>query len=67
MEPKKAALYKVGCNGNNTEASLQVPDITVSNGIAWSADGAIMYYIDTPTRKIDAFDFEAENGVISKR
>jgi hypothetical protein len=38
--------------------------IKVSNGLAWSEDK--MYYIDTVTRKVDAFDFDAESGKICK-
>jgi len=32
--------------------------VTVSNGITWSADGKTMYYTDSPTFKVDAFDFD---------
>jgi sugar lactone lactonase YvrE len=39
-------------------------NITVSNGLAWSKDK--MYYIDTMTRKVDSFDFDAESGKICK-
>jgi sugar lactone lactonase YvrE len=31
--------------------------VTNSNGIAWSADGATVFYIDTPRREVLAFDY----------
>lgn len=32
--------------------------VTNSNGIAWSADGSTVYYIDTPRREVLAFDYQ---------
>ncbi|GHB34487.1 calcium-binding protein [Streptomyces viridiviolaceus] len=40
-------------------------DVAVSNGTGWSPDGRLMYYVDSPTRRIDVFD--VEDGHITNR
>ena len=41
--------------------------VTNSNGIDWSLDDRHMYYVDTATRRIDVFDFDAACGDIASR
>jgi len=49
------------------EPRRQWGDITVANGLAWDPDGETFYYIDSPTREVAAFDYDAESGEISNR
>jgi sugar lactone lactonase YvrE len=39
--------------------------VTCSNGLAWSADGETLYYIDTPTRVVRSFAYDPERGRVS--
>lgn len=39
---------------------------TISNGLVWTDDGRSMYYIDTPTQRVDRFRVDAD-GEISDR
>jgi sugar lactone lactonase YvrE len=41
--------------------------IWVSNGVAWSPDGATMYFADSHLRTIFAYDYDLAAGTIGKR
>lgn len=42
-------------------------DVSTSNGLAFTADGQTLYYIDSPTNEVAAFDYDTENGTIANR
>jgi sugar lactone lactonase YvrE len=60
----EGSLYRLDADKT---AQVMLSGVTISNGIAWSLDETTMYYVDTPTQCIDAFDFDAETGAISDR
>lgn len=43
-----------------------VDNIDISNGIDWTDDNTVMYYIDSVPREIYAFDFNLTEGTLSK-
>ncbi|MGW3955648.1 SMP-30/gluconolactonase/LRE family protein [Streptomyces sp. NPDC004752] len=45
------------------EVRTVLPSVAVSNGTGWSPDGRLMYYVDSPTRRIDVFDFDGEQAL----
>jgi hypothetical protein len=53
------------CVDGSLKVAPKLYGVTISNGLVW--DGSIMYYIDTMTFNIDAFDFNAEEATISNR
>jgi sugar lactone lactonase YvrE len=58
------ALYKIESSGNALEL---LSNIGISNGLAWSPDAKTMYFADSMTDQIDAFDFDLETGSISNQ
>ena len=57
----KGALY---CMSGDYKIEKKISNVTISNGIAWSMDNKTMYYIDTPTKRVDAFDYNLKTGDI---
>ncbi|MEQ1749676.1 MAG: SMP-30/gluconolactonase/LRE family protein [Prosthecobacter sp.] len=58
----EAALY---CLHADMRIEKKYNPVTNSNGIIWSRDGSTMYYIDTPSKKVRAFDFDNATSSIS--
>ncbi|CAA6690180.1 MULTISPECIES: SMP-30/gluconolactonase/LRE family protein [unclassified Lentimonas] len=57
-----AALYMLDTDG---ALHLKIDEVTNSNGICWNADATKMYYTDTPTKQIRAYDYDNASGAIS--
>ncbi len=67
-EKAQGALYRIdGAAGEGGRVTRMLEHVTTSNGIDWSPDERLMYYIDTGTRRIDVFDYEAASGAIANR
>lgn len=58
------ALYRIDPDWRVTAV---VEGTGTSNGLAWSHDLRTMFYIDTPTREVSAFDYDVDTGAISGR
>ena len=58
------ALYRLDPDGR---VHRMLDEVSISNGLDWSLDGRLMYYVDTPTQSIDVFDFDVATGAIANR
>ena len=59
------ALYRVDADLERDDRVLS--GTTISNGLGWSPSGRSFYFVDSPTRRIDVFDFDPETGALEHR
>lgn len=55
-------LYRLDPDGS---VHPMVTGREISNGIDWSPDGRVMYYADTPTHRVEAYEFDGATGEIA--
>lgn len=48
-------------------ATPMLAGLTISNGMDWTADGRTLYFIDSPTGRVDRFAFDPGRGTIADR
>jgi len=58
------ALYRVDPDLRCTRV---LDALTISNGMGWSADGRRMWFVDSPTRRIDELAYDPGTGEASDR
>ena len=58
-KPKQGNLRRIS---PNLGSKVFLKDITIANGMDWSPDNKICYYIDTPTKKVSRFNFNIETS-----
>ncbi len=61
--PDRAALYRF----SDGALDLILDRVSVSNGLGWSPDARLMYYVDSPTQRVDVFDFDLDTGTSTGR
>lgn len=60
----RGTMYQLAPNG----AATRIFDgVTVSNGLCWTPDRSRAYYVDTPTQRIDVFDWTVRSGLHNRR
>ena len=63
-EGNSGTLY---CLHPDGKAETKEGGYAIPNGIVWNDEATIMYHIDSPTRRVDAWDYENTTGTISNR
>ncbi|CAL8306799.1 unnamed protein product [Merluccius merluccius] len=64
FEMKQGSLYSLDSDLSVTKHFSQVD---LSNGLDWSADHSIFYYIDSLSFSVDAFSYDLQTGTLSNR
>jgi sugar lactone lactonase YvrE len=62
--PGAGALYRLDPDDS---VHVVLENVTISNGLEWSPDGSRAYYNDSPTQRIDVFDYDSESGLSGRR
>ncbi|MEM8684517.1 MAG: SMP-30/gluconolactonase/LRE family protein [Pseudomonadota bacterium] len=57
-------LFRLDANG---EVTKHLDGIGISNSLCWSPGGQTLYFADTPTKEIVAFEFRTASGTLGKK
>jgi sugar lactone lactonase YvrE len=62
--PGAGTLYRLDPDGR---VHVTLPEVTISNGLQWNQVGDTVFYADTPTGRVDSFDFDSASGAFTDR
>lgn len=60
--PGAGTLYRLD---PDRSVHVALTGVTISNGLQWNRAGDTVFYSDTPTARLDAFDFDAVTGAFA--
>jgi sugar lactone lactonase YvrE len=67
-EPKAsraAELFSIDCRNGAAVVQRQAGDALTANGLAWSPRGTTLYWADTPSHVLHAWDFDLQRNTLS--
>ena len=64
QEEISGALY---CLDQNLQVRKVLDGVGISNGLAWDKENKTMFYIDSVTKQVAAFDYDLESGSIRNK
>ena len=65
-DAKRAQLFSLdGGHTGAAELTLKAGNAIVANGLAWSPNASTLYWADTPSHTVRAWDWTADSGVMS--
>jgi sugar lactone lactonase YvrE len=62
--PGLGRLHRLDPSG---EVTVVLTNLTIPNGLDWTADGRGLLFVDTPTRRVDRFDVGPSGRTIDRR
>lgn len=63
LDPK-GSLY---CLNPSLQVNKLFDGVICSNGLAWSSDQSTLYYIDSPTKVVVAYDYDLDHASVSNK
>jgi sugar lactone lactonase YvrE len=62
--PRAGTLYRLDPDGS---VHVVLREVTISNGLQWNRAGDTVFYVDTPTGRVDAFAFDPVSAAFTDR